>query len=293
MISKRKKKKKTLWCRTYVTGYRFSDNAYISPNDKKKFKIIMPTRKYGYADPFPFIYEGKHYIFVEITDKFTERGSIGVCCLEESNKVVEVIKEPFHMSYPNEFEWNGNIYMIPETFEAEEIRLYMAESFPYKWRCVSVLKKGLKVVDFSFQLIDNIIYGIAYDIGSEEWKNRFFKLNMADKKMVELYPQQKQFFDMRPGGNFYLNGTSQVLPLQECSRCYGEYLHFIRVKTFNDNEIDQTELFQIKASNIKTNKLIKYDRIHTYNRVSNFETIDLLIYQFSLKKIWLVLTKKI
>lgn len=75
-----------------------------------------------------------------------------------------------------------------------------------------------------------------------------------------------------------------ILPLQECSRCYGEYLHFIRIKTFSDNEIDQTELFQIKASNIKTNKLIKYDRIHTYNRVSNFETIDLLIYQFSLKK---------
>ena len=75
-----------------------------------------------------------------------------------------------------------------------------------------------------------------------------------------------------------------ILPLQECSRCYGEYLHFIRIKTFSDNEIDQTELFQIKASNIKTNKLIKYDRIHTYNRASNFETIDLLIYQFSLKK---------
>lgn len=290
----RMNKRKTLWGRAYAIGYRFiSDENDIYSNRTQRFDVIMPTSKNGFADPFPFIYQNKHYIFVEIMDKYTERGSIGVCCIEDGCKVTEIIREEFHMSYPNVFEWNDNIYMIPETYQAEQIRLYKCIEFPYKWQLDSILYQGSKVVDFSFYINQNNLYGIAYDIGTETWSNRYFVCDLCYQEMKEIFPEKINVIDKRPGGNFILKGIDKYIPLQECQRCYGEYLHFVKVNQFNEDIFEQEKKFEIKASDIKLKKrFLRYDRVHTYNRVDNFETIDVFLYQFSLKKIWLVLSGK-
>ena len=37
-----------------------------------------------------------------------------------------VLAEPFHLSYPYVFEWQGSHYMIPESGAAKSVRLYRA-----------------------------------------------------------------------------------------------------------------------------------------------------------------------
>lgn len=288
----RKRKRKSWFARAYVVGYRCAtDNLSIEKNSKQKFKVIMPSLKYGYADPFPVIYNGKHYIFAEIMDKFTEHGCIGVCCIEEHSKFVKVIDEPFHMSYPNVFELDGTYYMIPETHEARDIRLYVSDDFPYKWKLKKILVSDQNVADFSFFIKGDIMYAIAWD--NDRKSSHLYRVSLNNFETEELFPNREALIDMRPGGNFYTSNDKLIIPLQECSRCYGEYLRFVETKVFTDNNIEQKELFQLKSKDVKVDKLIIYDRLHTYNRVDDFEVIDLLIYQISPKQVWLKLTRQI
>ena len=60
-----------------------------------------------------------------------------------------VLRESFHLSYPYVFEWHGRYYMIPETHQAESVRLYEARSFPTKWECTDTLLRGHRFNDSS------------------------------------------------------------------------------------------------------------------------------------------------
>ena len=57
------------------------------------------------------------------------------------------------MSYQNALydcdamKYNGEYYMFPETYTAEEVRVYKAEDFPYDWKHVSTIAKGRPFVD--------------------------------------------------------------------------------------------------------------------------------------------------
>jgi len=53
-----------------------------------------------------------------------------------------VLDEPYHLSYPYVFQWEGQFYLIPESSEAGAVRLYRAVNFPYSWDFVSNLIEG-------------------------------------------------------------------------------------------------------------------------------------------------------
>jgi hypothetical protein len=53
-----------------------------------------------------------------------------------------VLAEPFHLSYPHVFEWEGAYYMVPESYQANAIRLYRANAFPGEWQHVHTLLDG-------------------------------------------------------------------------------------------------------------------------------------------------------
>src|SRR5205085_2757088 len=53
-----------------------------------------------------------------------------------------VLAESFHLSYPYVFEFDGDYYMIPETLQAQRIRLYKADCFPTRWLHVADLIDG-------------------------------------------------------------------------------------------------------------------------------------------------------
>lgn len=163
--------------KAYAIGYRYNmDSDSWKKHGEIPYSVIMPTKDEWYADPFPFIFDEKHYIFVEIM-KNGRKGTIGYTCLEtDGGKIHEIIREPFHMSYPNVFQYEEEIYMIPETNQANQIRLYRALAFPEKWECCSILYDDICCVDTSLYFEKNKIFAETYDQVLE--KNRFFVLNM-------------------------------------------------------------------------------------------------------------------
>lgn len=101
------------------------------------------------ADPFVISRSGKDYCFVEDWDFSTRRGCIAVYELyQKTGKRIGVaVEEPFHMSFPYLFEFQGHLYMCPETAENKEIRIYKCLDFPCRWELESVAMKDVSAVD--------------------------------------------------------------------------------------------------------------------------------------------------
>ena len=88
------------------------------------------------ADPFMVRENGSWYMFFEVYNKGTDQGDIG---LATSKDGIEwdyeqiVLDEPFHLSYPYVFKVGEEHYMVPESRDAKEVRLYKASGFPTEW----------------------------------------------------------------------------------------------------------------------------------------------------------------
>lgn len=88
------------------------------------------------ADPFMLNVNGTWHMFFEILSLLDHKGKIGWATSSDGlhwDYQRLVIDEPFHLSYPYVFEWQGEYYMVPESWEANGIRLYRADRFPDRW----------------------------------------------------------------------------------------------------------------------------------------------------------------
>ena len=114
----------------------------------KAIKIENPINRF-LADPFVISKNGKTYCFVEDFDYFLSRGCISLYELNETKAISygKIISEPFHMSYPYVFEYQSKFYMVPETSQNRDIRLYEAEEFPRKWKFLKTIFKDIDAAD--------------------------------------------------------------------------------------------------------------------------------------------------
>lgn len=89
------------------------------------------------ADPFLYILGSKMYLFFETKNSLTMQGDIGVA--ESSDQGLTwkylgiALDEEWHLSYPYVFEYEGEIYMMPEGSRNGDLRLYKATKFPVQW----------------------------------------------------------------------------------------------------------------------------------------------------------------
>ena len=103
------------------------------------------------ADPF-MVEEGKRwFMFFEVLNKTTGHGDIGLATSEDAgihwSYQQIVLDEPFHLSYPAVFRWNGNWFMVPVSQAAGEVRIYQASEFPVAWEHVETLLEGERLAD--------------------------------------------------------------------------------------------------------------------------------------------------
>ena len=104
------------------------------------------------ADPFMIFESGKWYLFFEAKNAATQRGEIALATspdLTHWTYQQVVLAEPFHLSYPYVFQWNGKHYMVPESYQADSVRLYEASDFPKQWHFVTNLISNVQFADSS------------------------------------------------------------------------------------------------------------------------------------------------
>src|SRR3989442_11597365 len=97
---------------------------------------VTDLRAVFVADPFMIRANDNWYMFFEVFNAGTLKGEIGLATSDNGwtwkyQRIV--LKEPYHLSYPYVFAWQGEHYMVPETLGAKSIQLYKAASFPHDW----------------------------------------------------------------------------------------------------------------------------------------------------------------
>ena len=103
------------------------------------------------ADPFLFrADDGRWQMFFEVENWRSWKGEIGLATSADGRAWTYegiVLAEPFHLSYPQVFAADDGVYMVPESSQADAVRLYRARRFPWEWEHVGDLLRGLPFAD--------------------------------------------------------------------------------------------------------------------------------------------------
>lgn len=130
-------------------GFQYVDT-WRKANLAKANYIKNPKNKF-LADPFVTVKDGKYFCFLEEYDSNNRKGSIVVYDLttKKPSRLGVVLKEKFHLSYPYVFMEGNQLFMVPETNEVREVRIYKCKDFPLKWELYTTALHNISAVDTS------------------------------------------------------------------------------------------------------------------------------------------------
>lgn len=259
-------------------GYRFIDGPGIAETGTIGTGWLQVPDKgdHFYADPFPFEWQGRYFIFVEDYPHATKKAVISVVEFGGDGAPLPpkpVLEEPFHLSYPQVFAWNGAIWMLPEGSASGRLTLYRAADFPHRWVAETTLLEG-EISDAT--LLEHggrwWLFATARDgFGSTSdtlavfwapsptgpWTPHAKNPILIDRRMA------------RPGGAFVRVGGKLLLPVQDGTRGYGGGLGFSDLLELDHEKV---ELSAPRA--VREEGDWPYPQIHTLNRAGRLEVID-------------------
>ena len=201
------------------------------------------------ADPFLFHENDTWYMFLEV---FTQGagGDIGLAISSDGYhwKYDQIVlDESFHLSYPYVFKVNDEYYMIPETHQPMDVRVYKAENFPYNWRYVATILNQHKWVDPSILYHDGRWWLFVSD--TENSTLFLFSSKSLIGKWVEhpMSPVIKNSSrDARPGGRVFVYDDDKIIRV---AQSYGDRLSVrayqvdvLDTKEYSEHEIVESPL---------------------------------------------------
>jgi hypothetical protein len=115
------------------------------------------------ADPFMVKHQDHWYMFMEVYDRILRRGRIGLavstdCKSWKYRKLV--LKEDFHLAYPQVLSHDGDHFMVPDS-PGQGVRLYRATEFPFHWRYEHTLIDDPNIVDPTLFRHDGLWWSFA------------------------------------------------------------------------------------------------------------------------------------
>lgn len=198
------------------------------------------------ADPFMIQKDDIWYMYFEVLNATSGLGEIGYAtsanCIDWSYQKI-ILREDFHLSYPMVFENNGEIYMIPETRQSNEIRLYKAEVFPEKWTQVKVLAKG-NYADATI-FTENDQWWMFAVHGAKD-----LHLFYADSLMGDwtLHPEspiiENNLKTSRPAGRIIQENDSLYRLAQDGVPLYGNKVRMFEITTLSRTNYEERELVE-------------------------------------------------
>lgn len=205
------------------------------------------------ADPFFLKVKDTFYIFFEhkILNSIAEIGLLSSTDGLNYEYRGTVLKEPFHLSYPQVFKHKNEYYMIPESKRAFSVLLYKAKKFPFQWSVCDTLIKNEEYVDPTIFLSDTLNIMAVCD------KSLHLYLYEADSLFgtwkLHKDPVMIIGSEARCGGRFIPYKNKLLLPIQNCTNGYGYGLSLYEVATKNGNyKIKKTKnLFLQPSTEIK------------------------------------------
>lgn len=247
-------------------------------DDATGYKILAPPLDRFYADPFLFEKDGKTYLFLEDLRYSEGRALISCCELGEDGTpgpIFEVLRRPYHLSYPFLLEEDGEIYMIPETKGNRTVELYRATRFPEEWVLDTVLLQDVYAVDATIYKADGVYWMLA-GISNGRYSNCdelgiFYSGSLRGPWTAHPgNPVVSDVRSARPGGALFRDKAGRLIrPSQDCAKAYGYATVFSEVLELSETRYAERPIGRLEPDWVKGNL-----GTHTYTRTAKFEVID-------------------
>ena len=188
------------------------------------------------ADPFGLWRDGRLHLFAEAYDYRTRHGVIDCLTLDRDFGIADrrtVLRAPWHLSYPNVFEAEGETWMLPEASRSGTLTLYRAADFPKCWERTGDIT--LDVVPIDATLVRHEGLWWLFYSGGRDRAARMGALHAAWAERLEgpwhplaANPIRQDMAGARPGGTPFVIDGRLCLPVQDCSRTYGGAIRILR-----------------------------------------------------------------
>lgn len=198
------------------------------------------------ADPFMIFVDGRGYMFFEVMNSQTDQGDLGLAVSEDGEHWDYrqiVLDEPFHLSYPYVFEWEGEIYLLPETSEASSVRLYRAREFPTSWVFVGNLMAGYHLDPSVFRYAGKW-WMFSTTTATYDVTRLYFSESLTGN--WEEHPQSpivwRDATKARPAGRVLVDNDRIIRFSQNDKYCYGASVRAFEVLTLSDTQYREREI---------------------------------------------------
>lgn len=209
--------------------------------------LFNPNASVILADPFLFVKDGTLYLFYEHLTRWFGTGRICMRSTKDLNKwtdEVDVLVEPFHLSFPYVFEDNGKVYMLPETGGDKSISLYEAvDKTLTKWRLVKKLMENVTPwYDSIIHKKDEKYYLFT---GHDDNVKQVQHLFVADDLLGPYIEHPKSPIAVgrdcgRNAGSLIEYNECLFRPAQVCKTSYGEQTTIMKIEELSPKDYSET-----------------------------------------------------
>jgi len=251
-------------------------NVFLIPGARPKVQWLptSPSTKYS-ADPFA-IQKGNYlHLFIEEFDFRMSKGRISTRRLPLTTMTQSkvAISEPFHMSYPYLLQHEGEIYCVPETYQAKQVRLYKAMDFPKNWVLVKALIEGAAVVDSTIFQYNGYWWLFAND--GDSGTNFILKVWYAQSLFGPWEPHANNpvkvdIRSARPAGTPFMHNGELYRPSQDNSKRYGQRIVINHVICLTPTKFKEEKICVIEPYQNSPYP----DGIHTLSAADQVTVID-------------------
>ncbi len=240
-----------------------------------EFRWLPTERGHSWADPRLFSHGSSNWLFFEQWQNGLTKGEIWRGLLGQDGSLSEVrpcLRQPYHLSYPQLLEEQGEIFLIPESEEAGGVDLYRARQFPDDW----VLERRL----IAFPCIDPTVF---------RWRDRwwmilspqnvkgvaaiswlFSALRLTGPWLVHpAGPVAASAENARGAGPIFSYESKLIRPSQDCGLSYGRALMFNEILSLDGERYAENVIARVDAG-----WKPGLAGVHTYSRLNDWEVID-------------------
>lgn len=258
----------------------FYNRAQLEAEDKMRFTLLWPPEGCNYADPFLFEWHEQTYVFFESWKRDGGKGSIWCAELDANGAPTsprQVLARDYHLSYPFVFEWQGEIYMLPESWDNGTIEVYRANNFPWEWRLASSLF-NFRAVDSTLLEHDGKLWLFTAGVGgAKDTEGTELSIFFADSLFGKwrAHPKNPVVCDVRsarPAGSVFRLGDTLVRPAQDGSVEYGHAI------TLNQIEVlSETDYREVPFATIQPDRIPGIHATHTVNQEGPIGVLDAIV----------------
>lgn len=260
-------------------AYHFSDQP-LPQVSFERLRYLAPAPGTFWADPFPLVHEGRDYIFFEELPYRTRVGrllAIEVFEHRDAGLPMLVLERDHHLSYPHLFEWEGQLYMVPETKKARRVELLRCVEFPSRWELCKVLLDDIRALDATLWHQDDtwwMFVNVALDgsTTADELHLYFADSLLGDWRLHPASPLCADVRCSRPAGPLFSADGGLYRPSQDSALRYGNAIWINKV-----DRLDRSAYVEHPVSRIAPDWHPDVRCVHTLGRSGRLTVLDCVL----------------